>query len=114
VGWKMGRKTTRGKHWASELTLVCWSRKESLGPGNPRNQRSRTVGEIRYVPSCRTDLKELRVWQTLKGRQRDEGGEEARVIPRVSGHWQVPSDCEKTGGKTKSQFFECIQKTLRE
>jgi hypothetical protein len=44
------------KHHASELTLVCWSRKGSLGPGNPRHQRSRTVGETRYDPSCRIDL----------------------------------------------------------
>ena len=56
--------------------------------------------------------KELRVWQTLKGRQRDEGGEEARVMPRVSG--QDPNDCGKTGGNTQSQFFACIQKMLRE
>jgi len=34
--------------------------------------------------------KEPRVWQTLQGRQRDEGGEEARVTPRVSG--QDPND----------------------
>jgi hypothetical protein len=43
-----------------------------------------TVGETRYVPSCRIDLKGI-LGQTLKGRQRDEGGEEARVMTCVSG-----------------------------
>ena len=52
------------------------------------------------------------VWQSLKGRQRDEGGEEARVMTCVSG--QDPSDCGKICGNTQSQFFACIQKTLRE
>jgi hypothetical protein len=36
--------------------LVCWSRKGSLGSGNPRHQRSGAVGETRYDPSCRIDL----------------------------------------------------------
>ena len=47
-----------------------------------------------------------------KGGQRDEGAEEARIMTRV--HGQDPSDCGKTGGDTQSQFFACIQKTLRE
>ena len=38
-----------------------------------------------------------------KGRQRDEGGEEARVMPRVYG--QDPSDCGKTGGDTQESIF---------
>ena len=46
----------------------------------------------------------LRAWQTLKGRQRDESGEEARVMTCVSG--QDPSDGGKTGGKAQSQIFE--------
>ena len=40
-----------------------------------------------------------------KGRQRDEGGEEERVMPRV--HGQIPSDCGKTGGDTQESIF-CI------
>ena len=36
-----------------------------------------------------------------KGRQLDEGGEEARVMPRV--HGQDPSDCGKTGGDTQER-----------
>ena len=40
-----------------------------------------------------------------KGRQRDEGGEEARVMPRV--HGQNPSDCGKTGGDAQESMF-CI------
>ncbi len=46
----------------------------------------------------------FRVWQTLKGRQRDEGGEEARVMFCVFG--QDPSDGGKTGGNTQSRIFE--------
>ena len=68
------------KAQASELTLVCWSRKGSLGPGNPRYQRSGTVGE-RYDPSCRIDLQGIEGLANSKettfvpkGRQRDEGG----------------------------------------
>ena len=38
-----------------------------------------------------------------KGRQRDEGGEEAKVMPRV--HGQDPSDCGKTGGDTQKSIF---------
>ncbi len=37
---------------ASKLTEACWSRKESLGPGNPGHQRSGAVGETRYGPSA--------------------------------------------------------------
>jgi hypothetical protein len=40
---------------ASKLTEACWSRKESLGPGNPGHQRSGAVGETRYGSSCRID-----------------------------------------------------------
>jgi hypothetical protein len=47
-----------------------------------------------------------------KGRQRDEGGEEARVMPRV--HGQDPSDCGKKVETLRSQCFACIRKTLRE
>jgi hypothetical protein len=36
-----------------------------------------------------------------KGRQRDEGGEEAKVMPGV--HGQDPSDCGKTGGDTQER-----------
>ena len=39
-----------------------------------------------------------------KGRQRDEGGEEARVMTCVSG--QDPSDGGKTGGNAQSRIFE--------
>jgi hypothetical protein len=38
-----------------------------------------------------------------KGRQRDEGEEEARGMQRV--HGQDPSDCEKTGGDTQESIF---------
>jgi hypothetical protein len=38
-----------------------------------------------------------------KGRQRDEGGEEARVMPRVYG--QDPSDCGKTGADAQKSIF---------
>jgi hypothetical protein len=38
-----------------------------------------------------------------KGMQRDEGGEEARVMPRVYG--QDPSYCGKTGGDTQKSIF---------
>jgi hypothetical protein len=38
-----------------------------------------------------------------KGRQRDEGGEETRVMQRV--HEQDPSDCGKTGGNTQESIF---------
>jgi hypothetical protein len=37
------------------------------------------------------------------GRQRDEGGEEARIMPSV--HGQDPSDCGKTGGDTQESIF---------
>jgi hypothetical protein len=37
------------------------------------------------------------------GRQRDEGGEEARVMACVSR--QDPSECGKTGGKHSESFF---------
>jgi hypothetical protein len=38
-----------------------------------------------------------------KGRPRDEGGEEARAMPRVCG--QDPSNCGKTGGDTQESIF---------
>ena len=38
-----------------------------------------------------------------KGGQRDEGGEEARIMTRV--HGQDPSDCGKTGGDTQESNF---------
>ena len=38
-----------------------------------------------------------------KGRQRDEGGEEARVMSRMYG--QDPSDCGTTGGDTQESIF---------
>ena len=38
-----------------------------------------------------------------KGGQRDEGGEEARIMTRV--HGQDPSDCGKTGGDTQESLF---------
>ena len=49
-----------------------------------------------------------------KGGQRDEGGEEARIMMRV--HGQDPSKCGKAGGDPQESicFFECIQKTLRD
>jgi hypothetical protein len=47
VGRRMGRKTNARNAHASKLTEACWSRKESLGPGNPGHQRSGTVGETR-------------------------------------------------------------------
>ena len=69
-------------------------------------------------------MDELRVWQNLsrrerdggtlvpKGGQRDEGGEEARIMMRV--HGQDPSKCGKAGGDAQeSIFFLCIQRTLR-
>ncbi len=40
---------------ASKMMEVCWSRKESLGPGNPGHQRSGAVGEKCSGPSCRID-----------------------------------------------------------
>jgi hypothetical protein len=40
---------------ASKLMGACWSRKESLGPGNPGHQRSGAVGETCYGLSCRID-----------------------------------------------------------
>ena len=46
----------------------------------------------------------LRVWQTLKRGQRDEGGKEARVLTCVSG--QDPSEGGKTGGNAQSRIFE--------
>jgi hypothetical protein len=39
----------------------------------------------------------------LKGGQRDEGGEEARIMTRV--HGQDPSECGKTGGDTQESIF---------
>ncbi len=50
-----------------------------------------------------------------KGGQRDEGGEEARIMMRA--HGQDPSKCGKAGGDAQeSNFFFCayIQKTLRD
>ena len=50
-----------------------------------------------------------------KGGQRDEGGEEARIMMRA--HGQDPSNCGKAGGDAQeSIFFFCayIQKTLRD
>jgi hypothetical protein len=55
-GAENGQEDYARKAHASELTLVCWSRKGSLGPGKPRHQRRGTVGETRYDPSCRIDL----------------------------------------------------------
>jgi hypothetical protein len=55
-GAENGQEDYARKAQASELTLVCWSRKGSLGSGNPRHQRSEAVGETRYDPSCRIDL----------------------------------------------------------
>ena len=36
-GAENGQKDYAWKAHASELTWVCWNRKESLGPGNPRH-----------------------------------------------------------------------------
>ena len=38
-----------------------------------------------------------------KGGQRDEGGEEARIMMRV--HGQDPNKCEKAGGDTQESLF---------
>jgi hypothetical protein len=58
---------------------------------------------------------ELRVWQNLsrrerdggtlvpKGGQRDEGGEEARIVMRT--HGQDPSKCGKAGGDVQESIF---------
>ena len=40
-----------------------------------------------------------------KGGQRDEGGEEARIVTRAQG--QDPSKCGKTGGDAQESMF-CI------
>ena len=40
-----------------------------------------------------------------RGGQRDEGGEEVRIMTRV--HGQDPSDCGKTGGDAQESMF-CI------
>ena len=45
----------------------------------------------------------MKATRVPKGRPRDEGGEEARVMPRVYG--QDPSDCWKTGGDTQESIF---------
>ena len=45
------------------------------------------------------------------GRQRDEGGEEARVMTCVSG--QDPSDGGKTVGNAQSRIFEHPEDTER-
>jgi hypothetical protein len=61
-GAENGQDDYARKAQASQLTLVCSSRKGSLGSGNPRHQRSGAVGETRYGPSCRIDLQGFRVW----------------------------------------------------
>ncbi len=38
-----------------------------------------------------------------KGKQRDEGGEEARIMMRV--HGQDPSECGKTSGDAQESIF---------
>jgi hypothetical protein len=49
-----------------------------------------------------------------KGGQRDEGGEEARIVLRA--HGQDPSKCGKAGGDAQESNLFCayIQKTLRD
>ena len=49
-----------------------------------------------------------------KWEQREEGGEEERIMARVGG--QDPSDCgkKKTGGGTQESIFGMHPETLRE
>ena len=50
-----------------------------------------------------------------KGGQRDEGGEEARIV--MWSHGQDPSKCGKAGGDVQESIVfccACIQKTLRD
>ena len=49
-GAENGKEDCARKAQASKLTLVCWSRKESVGSDNPRTRRSES---------------RLRAWQTL-------------------------------------------------
>jgi hypothetical protein len=47
-----------------------------------------------------------------RGGQRDEGGEEARIMTCV--HGQDPSIVGRQVETLRSQFFACIQTTLRD
>ena len=57
--------------------------------------------ELAILGSGKPQVEGSEVEATLlsKRQQRDEGGEEARIMTRVSG--QDPSDCGKTGGGTR-------------
>jgi hypothetical protein len=63
-GWTVLNEIWGGK-WAGRLRAESTrervdggmlEQEGNLGPGNPRQQRSGTVGETRYDPSCRIDL----------------------------------------------------------
>ena len=88
---------TASRHSAGETRSASES---SVFPRVGHVRRRATIEAVTWA------FADLRVWQTLKGRQRDEGGEEARVMTCVSG--QDPSDCGKTGGNTQSRFFFCM------
>jgi len=92
-GAENGQDDYAWKAQASELTLVCWSRKGSLGSGNPRHQQSGAVGETCYGPSYRIDLQGFRVLQTLSRRKRG-GRREFRV-------WQTLTRRKREGGNTR-------------
>ena len=53
-----GKEDCKQKAQASKLILVRWSRKESLGSGNPRAQRSGADGKVPCGPE---ELEEKRI-----------------------------------------------------
>ena len=60
-------------------------------------------GENLESGTFQVEVNEMEATLVPKWRPRDEGGEEARVMPRVYG--QDLSDCGETGGDTQESIF---------
>jgi len=64
---------------------------------------SEVEGENLESGKLLVEANEMEATLVPKEGQRDEGGEEARIMTRV--HGQDPSDCGKTGGDTQGSIF---------
>ena len=60
-------------------------------------------GENLESGTFQVEVNEMEATLVPKWRPRDEGGEEARVMPRVYG--QDPSDCGKIGGDAQKSIL---------